>query len=60
MRKRDAFQDGLPAIGSVERKKRSDEAIKKRGLGSQKHCRRGRHLAAFEGKEISLLDRRDE
>jgi hypothetical protein len=59
MRERNAFQDGLRAIGSVERRKRSDEAIQKRGLGSQKHCRRGRHLAALEAGEISLLERRD-
>src|SRR5688572_18767221 len=34
--KRDALQDSLPAIGGVERGKRSDELIEKRGLGSQK------------------------
>jgi hypothetical protein len=44
----------------VERGKRSDELIEKRGLGSQEHCRRGRHLAALEAKEISLLDRGDQ
>jgi hypothetical protein len=59
IRKRDALQHSLPAVGSVERGKRSDELIEKRGLGSQKHCRGGRHLAALEPKEVSLLDRRD-
>ena len=29
-------------------------------LGSEKHRRRGRHLAALEAEEVSLLDRRDE
>jgi hypothetical protein len=51
IRKRDALQDSLPAIGGVERGKRSDELIEKRRLGSQKHCRRGRHLAALEPKK---------
>jgi hypothetical protein len=36
MRKRDALQDSLPAIGGVERGKRSDELIEKRRLGFQK------------------------
>jgi DNA invertase Pin-like site-specific DNA recombinase len=59
MRERDALLDSLHAIGGVERGKRGDELIDKRGLGSQKHCRRGRHLAALERKEVPLLDRRD-
>jgi hypothetical protein len=59
MLKKDASQDSLRAIGGVERGKRSDELIKKRGLCSQKHCRRGRHLAALEAKDIPLLDRRE-
>jgi len=59
IRKRDALQHSLAAIGGVERGQRSDESIEKRRLGSEKHCRRGRHLAALEAKEISLLDRRD-
>ena len=59
MLKRDALQDSLPAIAGIERGKRNDELIEKRGLCSQKHCRRRRHLAALEAKEISLLDRRD-
>jgi hypothetical protein len=57
---RDALQNSLPAIVGVERLKRSDELIEKRGLGSQKHCRRGRYLATVEAKEISLLDRGDQ
>ena len=60
MREGNALQDSLPAIGAVERGKRSDELIEKRGLDSQKHGRRGRHLAALEAKEIGLLDRRDQ
>jgi hypothetical protein len=59
MRESDALQDSLPAFAGVERGKRSDELIEKRGLGSQKHSRRGRHVAALEAKKFSLLDRRD-